>query len=439
MNLPARVREVAAKRPASPALRGGAAALTYAALVEAVERRAAELSRVPGIVPLDGGDAIGFVVDFFAARSLGRSAVAHGASASGTLREIREGAAREAVWPAGGATVFFSSGSVGASKAAPLSDENLAAAALAFESWGDVTSADRLAVGLPPAQIFAFVRGALNALLLGAEAVFFTPRRDPLEEASALGATAVLLPSALVSLAARGTSRPALRALRCGGGVLPEEAADAVEGARGVPVRSGYGMTESAGLGARQRGDRPRRAGSCGQIAPGIEVSIVGDDETDRPAGEAGEIRLRGPAVFSGYLSPADPSPFDEQGRLRTGDVGLVDDAGELHVHGRLSFSLAAGDRVLCAEEVEAAIAEHPGVAAAAAAPLGRAFGVLVVVREDSDALLAAVRAHAEDRLPGFARPRRILRVAEIPRTPAGKIDRAAVTRWLSENRTDAS
>ena len=108
-------------------------------------------------------------------------------------------------------------------------------------------------------------------------------------------------------------------------------------------------------------------------------------------------------------------------------------------MHGRLSFSLAAGDRVLCAEEVEAAIAEHPGVAAAAAAPLGRAFGVLVVVREDSDALLAAVRAHAEDRLPGFARPRRILRVAEIPRTPAGKIDRAAVTRWLSENRTDAS
>lgn len=400
--------------------------------------RAAELDRTPSIVPLDGADPIGFVVDFFAARSLGRSAMAHPASAPRALRELRENAAREADWPAGGATVFFSSGSVGASKAVPLSDENLAAAALAFESWADVTSADRLAVGLSPAQIFAFVRGALNALFLGAEAVFFTPRRDPLEEASALGATAVLLPSALVTLAARGTSRVALRALRCGGGVLPEAPADAVETVRGVPVRSGYGMTESAGLGARQRGDRPRRAGSCGQIAPGIEVSIVGGDETDRPPGEPGEIRLRGPAVFSGYLSAEDPSPFDARRRLRTGDVGHLDDADELHVRGRLAFALAAGDRVLCAEEVEAAIAEHPGIEAAAAAPLERAFGILVVVREDSDALLSAVRAHAEHRLPGFARPRWILRVAEIPRTPAGKIDRAAVSRWLNENRTGA-
>ena len=407
--------------------------------MESVARRATELSAADACVTLEGADPVGFVVDFFAARSLGLSAIAQPASAPRALREIRESAAREADWPAGGATLFFSSGSVGASKAVPLSDENLASAALAYESWGDVASSDRLAVGLSPAQIFGFVRGALNALSLGAETVFFTPRRDPLEEAAALGATAVLLPSALVSLAARGTSPVALRALRCGGGPVPETSADAVERVRGIPVRSGYGMTESAGLGARQREGRPRRAGSCGEVAPGIEISIVGEDETDRSPSEAGEIRLRGPAVFSGYLSPGDPYPFDAQGRLRTGDVGHLDGAGELHVRGRLAFALAAGGRVLCAEEVESAIAEHPGVAAAAAAPLGRAFGVLVVVHEESDALLAAVRAHAEDRLPGFARPRRILRVAEIPRSSAGKIDRAAVSRWLSENRTDAS
>ena len=420
-------------------MRGRTSALTYGAFVEAVERRAEDLGRAPSVVPLEGSDPVGFIVDFFAARSLGLSAIAHPASAPAALREIRKNAAENAAWPPGGATLFFSSGSVGASKAVPLSDENLAAAALAFEPWGEVTSGDRLAVGLSPAQIFAFVRGALNALLLGAEAFFFTPRRDPLEEAAALGATAVLLPSALVSIAARGTSRVALRALRCGGGMLPEAWADAVETVRGVPVRSGYGMTESAGLGARQRGDWPRRAGSCGQIAPGIEISIVGADEADRPPGQAGEIRMRGPAVFSGYLSAEDSSPFDARGRLRTGDVGNLDDAGELHVRGRLSFALAAGDRVVCAEEVEAAIAEHPGVAGAAAAPFERTFGVLVVVHGDSEALLEAVRAHAENRLPGFARPRRILRVDELPLTPAGKIDRAAVSLWLNENRTRAS
>jgi acyl-CoA synthetase (AMP-forming)/AMP-acid ligase II len=320
----------------------------------------------------------------------------------------------------------------------PLSDDNLVAAALAFVSWGEVGPRDRLAVGLSPAQIFGFVRGALNGLLLGAEVVFFAPRRDPLREAERLGATAVLLPSALLPLAARHTSPVRLSALRCGGGRLSETAADAIERERGVPVRSGYGMTKSDGLAARQPGDRPRRRGSSGRVAPGMEIAIVGEDGRECPAGESGEIRLRGAAVFSGYLSQEDPSPFDGRGRLRTGDVGYLDDAGELCVRGRLAFSLTSGDRMLCAEEVEAAIAEHPGVAAAAAAPFDRVFGVLVVLHDPSEALLEEIRAQAERRLPGFARPRRFLRVEEIPRTPAGKIDRLAASQWLSSGRPGA-
>jgi acyl-coenzyme A synthetase/AMP-(fatty) acid ligase len=88
---------------------------------------------------------------------------------------------------------------------------------------------------------------------------------------------------------------------------------------------------------------------------------------------------------------------------------------------------------VLCAEEVEAAIAEHPGVAEVAAAPFERAFGVLVVTEDPSDALLARIRAHVERRLPAFARPRRILRVEDLPRTSAGKIDRAEASRRLGQ------
>jgi long-chain acyl-CoA synthetase len=224
-----------------------------------------------------------------------------------------------------------------------------------------------------------------------------------------------------------------VRALRCGGGPLPEIVARTIEERRGVPVRAGYGLTETAGLGSRQRGDLPRRPGSCGRPAPGLRVSIVGPDGEDRGSGDAGEIRLQGPAVFSGYLSPEDRSPFDNRGRLMTGDIGALDEAGELFVRGRRAFAIPAGDRILCAEEVEAAIAEHPGVAEAAAVPVGRAFGVLVVPRESADGLLAAIRAHAERRLPTFARPRRILAVHELPRTDAGKIDRPTAARWLAE------
>lgn len=385
------------------------------------------------LVILDGSDPVGFMVDLLAARESGRSAIAHPPVSPPALREAREAAAGRAEWPAAGSTLFFSSGSVGPAKAVPLTDENLVASALALESWREVTPEDRLAVGLSPAHIFALVRGALNALYVGAEAVFFLPGRDPLEEAAQRGATAVLLPSGLVALSARHSSRVALGALRCGGGRLPEAAADTVERVRGVSVRTGYGLTESAGLGARQRGDRPRRPGSSGAVAPGMEVSIVSEDGRDRPPGESGEIRLRGAAVFAGYLSPEDAPALDERGRLKTGDIGYLDAAGELCVRGRAAFSLLTGDRVLCAEEVEAAIAEHPGVAEAAAAPLERSFGVLVVAREDSDGLVAEVRAHARRRLPSFARPRRILRVSEIPRTPAGKVDRLTASRWLNE------
>ena len=405
--------------------------LTYGELLDAVHRRADTFE--DGLVVLDGSDPIAFLEGLFAARLRNLLAIAHPASSSEALRSAREAEVRRSPWKNGAAAVFFSSGSVGPARAVPLSEENLLAAALAFSSWGEVGPDDCVAVGASPAQVFGLVRGALNALLVGAEVSFFVPRKDPLADAAALAASVVVLPSALAPLAARHASRPPLRGLRCGGGPVPEGVARAIEERRGVPVRSGYGLTESAGLASRQRSDRPRRPGSCGSPAPGMRVSIVGEDGEERAAGEAGEIRLQGPAVFSGYLSEADASPFDYEGRLRTGDIGAFDEAGELCVRGRVAFSLSSGGRVLCAEEVEAAIAEHPGVEEVAAAPFERAFGVLVVTEDSSDALLDRLRAHVERRLPAFARPRRIVRVDDLPRTGEGKVDRAAASRWLTE------
>jgi long-chain acyl-CoA synthetase len=431
VSLFARLAEVAGGRARSPALACGDERFTYSELLDAVERRAVLLDGTD-LVPLEGSEPIAFVVDFFAARLRGIPSVSHPPRTPASLRSARERAVRCAARAPADAAVFYSSGSVGPSKAVPLSEANLLAAALAFCSWNEVGREDRLAIGLSPAQIFGFARGALNALLLGAEAVFFAPRRDPLAEAERLGATAVLLPTALLSLAARHSSRVRVSALRCGGGLPRESDADAIESIRGVPVRSGYGMTESSGLGARQPADRPRRKGSSGPAAPGMEVAIVGEDGLSRGAGEPGEIRLRGSAVFRGYLSDADAAPFDARGGLRTGDAGSIDEEGELHVRGRLDFALRSGDRILCAEEVEAAIGEHPGVAEAAAVPMGRSFGVLVVLRDASEALMEEIRAHAGDRLPEFARPRRLVSVSSIPRTASGKPDRIAASEWLS-------
>ena len=424
------VAEVARRAPARGAVAWGGARLSYGEFVDAVRRRADAIGDRPTPLALDAGSPLAFVVDFFAARSRGRSAVAHPEGAPPALRALRDEAAGRWPYPPGGATVFFSSGSAGASKAVALSDANLAAAALAFDAWGELAAGDRVAVGLSPAQILGFVRGALNALAVGAEAVFFEPGRDPLADAERLGADKALLPAALVRLAAHHASRPKLSALQCGGGALDVAAADAVELCRGVPVRAGYGMTESAGLGARQPLSRKRRAGTVGVAAPGLTVDVVSESGHACGPGEPGEVRLSGAAVFAGYLDPRDASPFDAEGRLRTGDVGEWDGDGELRIRGRRAFALVSGDRTICAEEVEAALAEHPAVAEAAAAPLGHSFGVLIVAR-DGNVPLPEIREFAERRLPAFARPRRFAAAPELPRTAAGKIDRAEVSRWL--------
>jgi acyl-CoA synthetase (AMP-forming)/AMP-acid ligase II len=425
------IAAIARRDPSRPALRAGSASLTASRLADRVRARANELTREDGVLELDGADPLAFVADLLAARAAGRRALVRPPGTPEPLAALRRDAAARAAWPPV-STVFYSSGSVGASKAVPLSDESLAAAALGFAPWKEIRPGDRVAIGLSPAHVFALVRGVLNALLVGAEAAFFAPGRDPLRDAEALGADLALLPSGFVGPAARRGGRVALRAVLCGGGRVRDADADAVEQTRGVPVRLGYGLTESAGLGARQAIDKPRRAGSSGRVAPALELTIVRDGGAPAEAGEAGEIRLRGAAVFGGYLGGDPPRPFDGDGRLCTGDVGVVDAQGELRVRGRLAYSLAASGRVLCAEEVEAALEEHPGVVRAAAAPLERAFGALVVAREASPALLSEIRRHAERRLPAFARPRRLVAVREIPLAAGGKVDRQSAARMLA-------
>jgi long-chain acyl-CoA synthetase len=420
--------------PSKTALRRGADALTYEGLLREIDERAARIAARRDWVALDASDPVAFVADFFAARASGRGAIAHGAQVPPLLRERREKLV--AGWkPAEdvAAAVFFSSGSVGDGKAIPLGDRQLLAAASGYPSPPEIEPSDRVAVGVSTAHVFGFVRGTLHPLSLGAEVVFFSPRRDPLAEAEALGATVVLLAGPHVALAARASRRVRLRAVFSGGGSISDETAAAVEDRRGVPVRLGYGLTESAGLGSRQRLSAPRRPGTSGLPAAGLSVSIVDPDTgADLPSERTGEIRLSGESVFSGYAGDSAVHPFDTRGRLATGDLGYFDAEGELVVRGRREFSLVMQGRTVCAEEIESAIAEHPSIADVAISPDGEGFAVLFVPRENAAGTAASVREFVQRRLPAFARPRRVISVESLPRNPSGKLDRHIVSSWIA-------
>ena len=418
------------KDPAAPALRDGREALDRDALAARIDGRAEELSKTaPEIVPLDASDPTGAAIDFFAARAVGRTAVAHARAIPHALREEREARLRGLLPPLSDETVFYSSGSVAAGKAVPLSEDRLLFAAFAFPERTGIGAADRVAVGVSVGQIFGFLRGVLNALLVGAETLFYSPRRDPIGEAAALGATFLLLSAEQVRLAAASNAPARLRGVLSGGAPMADAFADAIESRRHVPVRLGYGLTESTGLGTRQHLDRPRRAGSAGLPAPGVGIDAVAPDGTALGPRETGEIRMSGPAIFRGYADPREPAPFDETGRLRTGDLGFRDEEGELHVRGRAASSIVSRGRILCAEELEKVVLEQPGVSDVAAVPIGDAFGLLLVGGDASERFLESMRESLSRRLPAFARPRRLRRVEAIPRAPSGKVDRVAALR----------
>lgn len=433
MTLCAALADVARRRPGAPALGEEGERLRYGELWDRVERRARNFDKSSRVLVLERPEPIAFLVDFFAARLLERPAVVHAGTAPPLLRKRREDLlAGSALRPED--TVFHSSGSVGPGKAIPLADGALLFAALVFPAGAGLEPRDRVAIGVPAQHIFGFVRGALNTLLIGAEALFFSPRRDPIGEAGSLGGSVALLSAGQVALSALHPGRTSLRAVLTGGASLLERSARAVEQQRGATLRVGYGLTETCGLGARQRLDRPRRPGTAGPAVPGLRVEVLDDHGAPVSSGETGEIHISGPSVFAAYLDPAEQSPFDGEGRFRTGDLGLFDEEGELIVRGRRSAGVQSHGRWLCAEELEAAARECPGVSQAAAVPLANSFALLLEAERPSDAFLKEVRGHLARRVPAFARPRRVLVVPEIPKGAAGKVDRQAALRWLGRS-----
>jgi fatty-acyl-CoA synthase len=191
---------------------------------------------------------------------------------------------------------------------------------------------------------------------------------------------------------------------------------------------SAYGSTETLTLSTTYPSGTPASlcAGNHGVPLPGNTVRIV-DPLTGRvlPRGESGEIAVKGPTLMLGYLRVAPETVFDAEGFFRTGDGGFVDEQGRLHWHGRLNDIIKTGGANVSPVEIDAVLAECPGVKVAATIGIPHAtLGEIVVaciVRDDDTALQeSAVLAYAAKRLSSYKVPRRVLFVAESDLTLTG-------------------
>ena len=256
-----------------------------------------------------------------------------------------------------------------------------------------------------------------------------------------------MISSLLGHLDATGAELPSLRSIGYGAsGIAPELLRRAID-RLGVDFSQGYGMTELSGNAAFLDADAHRRglAGephllrAAGKPGPLVEIRIVDDSSRDVAVEEIGELVVRGDQVTKGYWE--DPAATDDafdDGWFRTGDLGRWDDDGNLYVVDRRKDIVVTGGENVATREVEDALHEHPGVAAAAVVGVpdphwGEAVCAVVVRRPGVEVEADDLVDHARSRLAGFKKPRHVLFVDALPVNASGKIVKAELRRMAAE------
>jgi acyl-CoA synthetase (AMP-forming)/AMP-acid ligase II len=330
----------------------------------------------------------------------------------------------------------YSSGTTGLPKGVMLTHRNLVANLAQIAAFNRLGPGERVLGALPFFHITGLQLLLSFSLARGATVItmprFELGRFLELVEAHRVTRMFVVPPIVLALTKDPAVGRhdlSSLRALFCGAAPLSPDIRAACERRIGCPVLQGYGLTETSPIvSSRVEGASGDAATSAGPPVPSTELRIV-DVATGRdlPAGDPGEVWVRGPQVMRGYRNrPAETAEvLTEEGWLRTGDIGRVDERGELHLVDRLKELIKYKAYQVAPAELEAVLVAHPAVADVAVIPspdpeAGEVPKALVVAREavDPDVLLAFVA----ERVAPYKKVRRLELVDEIPKAPSGKI-----------------
>ena len=327
------------------------------------------------------------------------------------------------------ALVLFTSGTSGRPKGARLTYGNLW-----FSAIGSALHLGQRPDDIWLAALPMFHIGGLSILyrgIIGANLVNLHERFEPDRVSAAIdeGATHVsLVPTSLRQLFEVRRGSPWPKTLRCvllGGAASPPALIDeCVE--LGIPVAPTYGLTESASQAATLRPHEiTAKRGSSGLPLPVTRLRIVEQGQV-LPPGETGEIELRGPTIFAGYLGDKG-RPFDADGWFATGDAGYVDDGGYLYIADRRDDLIVTGGENVYPAEIERVLSEHPlvrdaGVVGVSAEPWGARPIAFVVWQGEPASAQPALLEHCRSHLAGYKIPDQIVAVDALPRSASGKL-----------------
>jgi cyclohexanecarboxylate-CoA ligase len=334
--------------------------------------------------------------------------------------------------------LMFTSGTTGSPKGAMHCLNTLMACNIALAGRFHLDARDTMLVCSPLGHMTGFAAGMLLGLKIGATVVFqdvWEPKRGvaimAAENVTFSAGAATFLTDMCEAVAAGAAKPDQLRTFLCAGAPIPPALIERVHRELGAVVCSLWGMTESLSSTLTE----PERAlvkssTSDGRPLDGVAVRVQRLDGAPAAVSETGALKVRGAQMMLGYYKRPDMQPFDDEGWFDTGDLAYMDDEGYIRINGRTKDIIIRGGENIPIIEIEGLLFKHPAILAAALvgypdSRLGERACAFVVVRPGHSLDLKAVQDYmAENKVAKQYWPERIEIVAEMPKTPAGKVQK---------------
>jgi acyl-CoA synthetase (AMP-forming)/AMP-acid ligase II len=343
------------------------------------------------------------------------------------------------------AVVLHTSGTTSRPKQVPLRQRNLMATARTIAAHYRLGPADVSFCVMPLFHIHGLVASTFAALGSGGAVIAprrFTPSRF-WQQARDHGTTWLsagpTLHQMILDKADANGAPGTLRFVRSCSSALPAALLARAEREYGAPMLEAYGMTEASHqISSNPLPPAARVPGSVG-VPTSTEIAIADADGTLLSAGSRGEVVIRGPGVMSGYVNnPAATAEAFVGGWFRTGDYGMLRD-GYLYLEGRLKEMIIRGGENIAPPEIEQVLQSHPAVRDAVCFGIpDQKYGELVgaAVTLASEVAVGELIQHCRQQLAPFKVPARIDVLADIPRTPTGKVQRRRVAEFVARQGT---
>ena len=336
----------------------------------------------------------------------------------------------------------YTGGTTGVSKGATLTHRNIVANVLQNDAWIQPALAKEkidpmiIVTALPLYHIFALTACALMGARFGAMNILIVNPRDIPGFVKELAKYKFNMLPAVNTLYNGLLNNPDFAKLdfsglkiSLGGGMAVQKAVnDRWLQVTGCPILEAYGLSETSPGATINPADSKEFNGTIGLPIPSTEIAILDDDGKPVPLGQPGEIAIRGPQVMAGYWNRPDETAkvMTPDGFFKTGDVGIMDEGGYVKIVDRKKDMILVSGFNVYPNEVEAVVAQHPGVLECACigvpdANSGEAVK-LFVVRKDPSLTVEQLMNYCKTQFTGYKKPKYIEFRNELPKTNVGKI-----------------